>query len=63
MSNAREEHIKLFKEKMCSICYSKYCKQKISVKHKDEVTIIMCNEYNKTRKDQLKKVRSQTHYK
>lgn len=52
-SNTRAEHIKLFKEIMCTICRSKYCKHDIHVTKDKGVTTIKCNEYNKTRIDQL----------
>lgn len=53
-SMTRYEHIKYFEKIMCSICHSKYCKGKIRVIKKNGITSIKCNEYNKTRKDQLK---------
>ena len=51
MSNAREEHIKIFKENMCTICRSKFCKHKIRIKNKNGITTIKCNEYNQIYKD------------
>lgn len=54
MSNTREEHIKLFKERMCSICRSKFCKHEIHVTRDKEVTSIKCHEYNKRFRNQYK---------
>ena len=50
----RKEYTLLFEGTMCTICRSKYCKRRIHVKRKNGVTSIKCDEYNKTRKDQLK---------
>jgi hypothetical protein len=53
-SMTRLERIKLFKETMCAICHSKYCKHEIHVTKDNGIITTVCNEYNKTRKDQLK---------
>lgn len=50
----KQEYIKYFEQTMCTICRSKYCKRRIRIKRKNGITSIKCNEYNKTRKDQLK---------
>jgi hypothetical protein len=57
-SMTRLERIKFFKENMCAICHSKYCKHDIHVFNKDGVTTTVCYEYNRTRKDQLKSEKS-----
>lgn len=44
----RYERIKFFKEKMCTICHSKYCKHDIHVIKENGITTTVCYEYNKT---------------
>lgn len=53
-SMTRYERIKFFKENMCAICHSKYCKHDIHVTKDKDVITTVCYEYNRTRKDQLK---------
>ena len=47
METSRAEYIRIFKERMCTICRSKYCRHKIRISHRNGITTIKCNEYNK----------------
>ena len=53
-SMTRLDRIKLFKENMCTICRSKYCKHDIHVTNKNGVITTVCYEYNKRFKNQYK---------
>lgn len=50
----RNEYIKYFEETMCAICRSKFCRKKIRIKRRNEVTSIKCNEYNQRYKNRYK---------